>query len=112
MARWGKFCLRRINGKNRGFLKAIRDAQTPADLRKVFDFMLEEADIDFRVDLEKVRDTLHELSLEDQKKTLFKIIDKNQLYYNYSEIDDENVRDLISDHDYAFNKSFYERGGE
>lgn len=98
--------------KNQGFLKAIRDAQTPADLRKVFNFMLEEAEIDFRVDLEKVRDTLHELSLEDQKKTLFKIIDKNQLYYNYSEIDDKNVRDLISDHDYAFNKSFYERGGE
>ncbi|WP_191126282.1 hypothetical protein [Cerasibacillus terrae] len=29
------------------------------------------------------------------KITLIKIIDKNQLYYNYSEIDDENVRDLI-----------------
>lgn len=108
----GSFVYVELMEKNQGFLKAIRDAQTPADLRKVFNFMLEEAEIDFRVDLEKVRDTLHELSLEDQKKTLFKIIDKNQLYYNYSEIDDKNVRDLISDHDYAFNKSFYERGGE
>ncbi|MED4967790.1 site-specific DNA-methyltransferase [Heyndrickxia coagulans] len=108
----GSFVYVELMEKNQGFLKAIRDAKTPADLRKVFNFMLEEAEIDFRVDLEKVRDTLYELSLEDKKKTLFKIIDKNQLYYNYSEIDDENVRDLISDHDYAFNKSFYERGGE
>lgn len=108
----GSFVYVELMEKNRGFLKAIRDAKTPADLRKVFDFMLEEADIDFRVDLEKVKDTLHELSFKDQKKLLFKIIDKNQLYYNYSEIDDENVRDLISDHDYAFNKSFYEGKGE
>ena len=36
-----------------------------------------------------------------------KVIDKNQLYYNYSEIDDANVRDLVSDNDYAFNQSFY-----
>src|SRR5699024_6672694 len=42
-----------------------------------------------RVDLENVKDTLYELSLDEQKKTLIKIIDKNQLYYNYSEIDDE-----------------------
>lgn len=47
------------------------------------------------------------ISLEDKKRLLVKVIDKNQLYYNYSEIDDANVRDLISDNDYAFNQSFY-----
>lgn len=98
--------------KNRGFLESIRNAKNHNELQKVFNFMLEEAEIDFRVDLEKVKDTLHELSLDDQKRCLIKIIDKNQLYYNYSEIDDENVRDLISDSDYAFNKSFYEEGEE
>src|SRR5699024_10880579 len=97
--------------KNRGFLKSIQDAKTPIELHNTLEFMLKEAEIDFRVDLEAVKDTLHELSLNDQKRPLIKIIDKNQLYYNYSEIDDENVRDLIEDNDYAFNKSFYE-GGE
>lgn len=97
--------------KNKGFIDAISKCETQNDIDKLFTFMLEEAEIDFRVDLEKVKDTLHELSLDDQKRTLFKIIEKNQLYYNYSEIDDENVRDLISDSDYKFNKSFYE-GGE
>lgn len=108
----GSFVYVELMEKNRGFLKSIRDAETQTDLQNVFEFMLEEAEIDFRVDLERVKDTLHELSLDEQKKTLIKIIDKNQLYYNYSEIDDENVRDLISDNDYNFNKNFYDEGGE
>lgn len=108
----GSFVYLELMEKNRGFLKTIQDTKTQAELHDVFDFMLNEAEIDFRVDLEKIKDTLHELSLDDQKKTLIKIIDKNQLYYNYSEIDDENVRDLISDNDYEFNKNFYDKGGE
>lgn len=108
----GSFVYVELMEKNRGFLKAIKDAKSHNELQKIFNFMLEEAEIDFKVDLEKVKETLHELSLDNQKRTLIKIIDKNQLYYNYSEIDDENVRDLISDNDYAFNKSFYEGRGE
>ncbi len=108
----GSFVYVELMEKNRGFLQSIHDAETETDLRKVLEFMVEEAEIDFRVDLEKVKDTLDELLLEEQKKTLIKIIDKNQLYYNYSEIDDENVRDLISDNDYHFNKNFYDEGGE
>lgn len=104
----GSFVYVELMEKNRGFLKTIQDTETQTDLDGVFKFMLEEAEIDFRVNLEAVKDTFHDLSLDDQKKILIKIIDKNQLYYNYSEIDDENVRDLISDEDYAFNQSFYE----
>jgi len=107
----GSFVYAELMEKNKGFIDAIRKCETQNDINQLFMFLLEEAEIDFRVDLEKVKDTLHELSIDDQKRTLFKIIEKNQLYYNYSEIDDENVRDLISDSDYKFNKSFYE-GGE
>lgn len=108
----GSFVYVELMEKNKGFLKSIRDAKNQNELRKVFDFMLKEAEIDFKVDLEKVKETLHELSLDDQKRTLIKIIDKNQLYYNYSEIDDENVRDLITENDYVFTKNFYEERGE
>ena len=52
------------------------------------------------------------ISLEDKKRLLIKVIDKNQLYYNYDEIDDANVRELISDTDYGFNQSFYEEDGD
>src|SRR5699024_771088 len=104
----GSFVYVELMEKNRGFLKSILDAKTQKELHDVFEFMLEKAEIDFRVDLEAVEETLHELSFVDQKKLLIKIIDKNQLYYNYSEIDDENVRDLISGNDYTFNKNFYD----
>jgi len=108
----GSFVYVELMEKNRGFLTSVQNAKTTTELQDVFTFMLEEAEIDFRVDLEAVEEALHELSFDDQKKTLIKIIDKNQLYYNYSEIDDENVRDLISDSDYAFNKNFYDKGDE
>lgn len=108
----GSFVYVELMEKNRGFIESIRNAKNQNELDEVFTFLLEEAEIDFRVDLEKVKDTLNELSLDEQKRVLFKIIDKNQLYYNYSEIDDENVRDLISDNDYQFNKNFYSESGE
>jgi len=108
----GSFVYVELMEKNRGFLTSVQNAETTIELQEVFTFMLEEAEIDFKVDLEAVKDTLGELSLNDQKKTLIKIIDKNQLYFNYSEIDDENVRDFIEDNDYAFNKSFYSEGNE
>ncbi|WEB08980.1 hypothetical protein [Lacticaseibacillus rhamnosus] len=47
------------------------------------------------------------LSFEEQKQLLVKLLDKNQLYYNFNNIDDADVRDLISDKDYQFNQSFY-----
>ena len=103
----GSFVYVELMGKNKDFLTSIQHAKTPTELLNVFEFMLKEAEIDFRVDLEAVKDTLFELSLKDQKKTLIKMIEKNQLYYNYSEIDDENVRDLLNEKDYEFNKSFY-----
>jgi len=40
------------------------------------------------------------------------MLDKNQLYYNEANIDDADVRDLISDSDYRFNKSFYGKESE
>lgn len=108
----GSFIYAELMEKNRGFIKAIYEAKNQNELYEVFRFMLEEAEIDFRIDLEKVEATLGELSLDEQKRALLRIIDKNQLYYNYSEIDDANVRDLISDSDYEFNKNFYEKNGD
>ncbi|MCM8809626.1 MAG: hypothetical protein NC917_03240 [Candidatus Omnitrophica bacterium] len=47
-----------------------------------------------------------ELSLEDQKRFLYECLDKNHLYINYSEIDDEEYG--VSDEDKKLNKEFYE----
>ena len=64
---------------------------------------------DFRVDVEKVmQDPEYQaMSLADKKQLMVKVIDKNQLYYAYSDMDDHNVQELMADSDIAFNKSFY-----
>ncbi|MGX6971553.1 site-specific DNA-methyltransferase [Vagococcus bubulae] len=103
----GSFVYAELMEKNTGFLKEIIAADTMQELQAIFERMSQSPDIDFRVDLEEVRATVWERSLEDQKRTLIKILDKNQLYFNYSEIDDAHVRELVSDSDYAFNQSFY-----
>lgn len=108
----GSFVYAELMEKNSGFLKSIISASSMTELQDVFSLMLETADFEFQVDLDEVRNTIWKLPVEDQKRTLIKIIDKNQLYYNYSEIDDVNVRDLISNTDYAFNQSFYAERGE
>lgn len=109
----GSFVYAELMEKNTGFIKEIINAQNMIELQVIFKRMMETADFDFRVNLVEIRkDDLWQQSLDDQKRILIKVIDKNQLYYNYSEIDDENVHDLISDNDYAFNKSFYADRGE
>lgn len=103
----GSFIYAELMEKNTGFLKEIIEADNMQKLQVIFERMSQSSDIDFRVDLEEVKVTLWEHSLEEQKKTLIKILDKNQLYFNYSEIDDAHVRELLSDSDYNFNQSFY-----
>ncbi|MGX7131046.1 site-specific DNA-methyltransferase [Enterococcus songbeiensis] len=109
----GSFISLELMEKNTGFIKEIVNAKDMTELQAIFKQMMETADFDFRVDLEEIqKDDLWQQAIDDQKRILIKVIDKNQLYYNYSEIDDKNVRDLISDSDYEFNKIFYADRGE
>ncbi|MGX7347932.1 hypothetical protein [Aerococcus vaginalis] len=100
--------------KSRDYIDRVMKADNPHELMSVYETMLENVDLEFRADLDTVREMIEDpsISLEDKQRTLIKTIDKNQLYCNYSEIDDKNVRDLISDSDYAFNQSFYSEGNE
>lgn len=110
----GSFVYVELFSKNMGYLQDIIHSNTTEELKSVYERMLqgtdidEPADISFRADLSKINWTE---AFDDNKRLLVKLLDKNGLYYNYSEIDDKNVRDIISDEDYAFNKVFYE-GGE
>lgn len=104
----GSFVYAELMEKSKGYLDSVLQAESTDNLNEIYQLMLDNVDLDFRADLEQVQEMLNDtISLEDKKRLLVKVIDKNQLYYNYSEIDDANVRDLISDNDYAFNQSFY-----
>lgn len=110
----GSFVYTELLVKNMSYLKDIIHSKTTEELNSVYESMLqgtdtdEPADISFRVDLSKID---WAQGFDDNKRLLIKLLDKNGLYYNYSEIDDMNVRDLVSHEDYSFNKAFYE-GGE
>lgn len=103
----GSFIYAESMEKNTGFLTEIIEADTMQELQAIFERMSQSSDIDFRVNLKVVKATLWEHSLDEQKNTLIKILDKNQMYFNYSEMDDAHVRESVSDSDYAFNRSFY-----
>ncbi|WP_349362290.1 site-specific DNA-methyltransferase [Lactiplantibacillus paraplantarum] len=110
----GSFVYAELMEKNQGFLNDLERAQNVDKLNEVYQRMKDGADLDFRVDLEKYENDpkRKELSFDEQKRLLIKMLDKNQLYYNEANIDDADVRDLISDSDYRFNKSFYGKESE
>lgn len=58
-----------------------------------------------REELEKADEEFYSLELEEKKKVLISLVDKNKLYVNYSDMDDESYD--ISESDKAFTKSFY-----
>ena len=104
----GSFVYAELMEKNQGYLKDLQKSESIQELVEVYNRMKENADIDFRLDLEKFEEEISNFnSLDERRRELIRILDKNQLYYNYANIDDENVRDLVSDNDYEFNKIFY-----
>ena len=56
-------------------------------------------------ELEKVDKDFLNLKFEEKKKVLIDLVDKNKLYINYSDIDNEEYD--ISKEEKQFNDSFY-----
>ena len=103
----GSFIYAELMDKNATFIDAVLNSIHSDELKAIFDDMKATLDFDFRVDLQEVDQSIWDEDFEMQKKILVKIIDKNQLYHNYSEIDDETIKSQLSQSDYDFNKSFY-----
>ena len=63
----------------------------------------------YRIDPKKLKEKeFLELSFAEQKQLLLEIIDQNNLYVNYSDLDDDTYG--ISEDEKKLNKEFY--GGE
>lgn len=103
----GSFIYTELMDKNSTFIDAVLNSKHSDELKAIFDDMKATLDFDFRVDLKEVAQSIWDEEFEMQKKILVKIIDINQLYHNYSEIDDETIKSQLSQSDYDFNKSFY-----
>ena len=89
------------------YMDKIYKANTIEELVDIFNTLKESEFISYRVDINKMfDDDFVQLSIDDAKKVLISIIDKNTLYMNYSDIDNEDYS--IDENDKAFTKSFYE----
>lgn len=93
---------------NQAFVDEIEEATDDATLSSILDRMLNSGFISYRInpaDINMGAEDYIALSLEDKKRFLMEILDKNQLYVNYCDIDDETFG--INDADKAFTRSFY-----
>ncbi len=90
------------------YIEKLQKAKTKADLAKIWQTMKEKAQLSYKIDLKTVDQSAQEfdqLSFENQRKFLLEVLDKNQLYVNYSEIDDADYK--VSKEDKRLNRMFY-----
>ena len=106
----GSFIYVELMEKAKSYIDKVQEAESFDDLLNLYDEILDKNIIEFKIDIEHLNKLLDEDKLDTDtfRKLLLQSIDKNQTYVNYSEIDDENIRNMLSEEDYNFNKSFYE----
>lgn len=107
----GSFVYCELAKLNQTIVEEIEAASDDATLSDIYGRMVKSGFISYKVnpaDIDAAADDYAALSLDDKKRFLMEILDKNLLYVNYCDIDDEEFG--ISDKDKAFTRSFYREG--
>ena len=107
----GSFVYCELAKLNQSVVEDIEAAADDEALADIYERMMKSGFISYKVnpaDIEAAADDYAALSLDDKKRFLMEILDKNLLYVNYCDIDDEEFG--ISDEDKAFTRSFYREG--
>lgn len=102
----GSFVYCELKNDAQEFKNAIFDATSTDQLLALFEEAKKSSFLSYRVDPKKLRkQDFEKLSLAEQKQILSEIIDNNNLYVNYSDIDDGDYQ--VSEQDKKLNRSFY-----
>jgi len=104
----GSFVYADLYELNEKHVQDILATESEVELEKLLDKLLETEYLNFKTDFEKLsnKDGLFEnLTLDEKKDIVIEILDLNQLYLNYSEIDDK--KHDINEDIKKFNHSFY-----
>ena len=94
---------------NMNYIEKIQEASDDS-LEDIYNELINNKFLNYRVDINAMQDNEDEfktLSVDEQRNLLMEILDKNMLYVNYSDIEDETFE--ISEDDKKFNDSFYEK---
>ena len=104
----GDFVYLELAKWNENFVEKIQKAKTKEELKQLWKIMKEKVFLSYKVDIKAIDENakdFEELSIENQRRFLLECLDKNHLYVNYSEIDDEEYG--VSKEDKKINKEFY-----
>lgn len=101
----GSFVYCELMEWNQKFVSQIQNSKTKDSIKKIWDQMKEKSFLSYKLNLKEFDKNISDLSLDDQKKFLFEVLDKNQLYVNFSEIEDADF--AVSKEDKDLNKKFY-----
>ena len=102
----GSFVYCELKNDAQEFKNAIVDATSTDQLLTLFEQAKKSSFLSYRVDPKKLRkQDFEKLSLAEQKQILSEIIDNNNLYVNYSDIDDRYYQ--VSEQEKKLNRSFY-----
>lgn len=104
----GSFVYCELAGLASKYSNRIEQAQNRDELISIWNDLKESSNLSYEVKpqiFDKNIASFNALSVGDQKRFLIEVIDKNQLYVNYSEIDDET--NGISEKDKKLNQQFY-----
>ncbi|HEM5336348.1 TPA: site-specific DNA-methyltransferase [Streptococcus suis] len=102
----GSFVYAELKNDAQDFKNAIFEATTTEELLELFELAKKSSFLSYRIDPKKLKkNEFSQLSLAEQKQILSEIIDNNNLYVNYSDIDDNDYQ--ISAEDKKLNHSFY-----
>jgi len=104
----GSFIYCELAKANQKFVDEIQSASSLDEIKDIYIRIIETGFINSKVNPKEINtnaDEFDALSLDDQKRFLMELLDKNLLYVNYCDIDDEEYG--ISDEDKTFTRSFY-----
>lgn len=107
----GSFVYCELAKLNQSIVDEIEVAVDETALLDVYSRIIKSGFVSYRVDpaaIDEAADDYRALSFEGKKRFLMEILDKNLLYVNYCDIDDEEFG--ISNEDKAFTRSFYREG--
>ena len=102
----GSFVYAELKNDAQDFKNKIFEATTTEELLELFELAKKSSFLSYRIDPKKLKkNEFCQLSLAEQKQILSEIIDNNNLYVNYSDIDDSDYQ--ISAEDKKINHTFY-----
>lgn len=105
----GEFVYCELKNDAEEFKNSVIESKSTEELIELFNFAKKSSFLSYRIEPKKLKEKeFIELSFAEQKQLLLEVIDKNNLYVNFSDINDESYR--IPEIEKKLNSEFY--GGE